>query len=69
MSTEPANSYYGLSYFGNRNTTEVHHVPSSTATCQLAEIKDGVRFVPDTLAEAHRQGYDNCHWCLGGSKR
>lgn len=69
MSTEPANYYYGLSYYGNRSTKEVHHVPSRTANCQLDEIKDGVRFVPDTLGEAHRQGYDNCHWCLRGSTR
>jgi hypothetical protein len=48
---------------------EVHHVPSETANCQLDEIQDGVRFVPDTLEEAHMNGYDNCHYCLGGSTR
>lgn len=69
MSTQPANSYFGLSYYGNRKTTEVHRVADRTANCQLDEIKDGVRFVPDTLSEAHRQGYDNCHWCIGSSTR
>lgn len=63
MSVEPTSSYQNLKYYGNRSTTEVHHVPSETANCQLAEIKDGVRFIPDTRTEAHNNGYDNCHYC------
>ena len=71
MSVHPANSYVGLEYYGNSSPAklEVHHVPSKTANCQLDEIKDGVRFIPDNLEEAHKNGYDNCHWCLGGSTR
>ena len=69
MSVEPTNRYSGLNYYGNRSTTEVHYVPSKTAACQLDEIKDGMRFIPDTLTEADRQGYDNCYWCLGASRR
>ena len=69
MSVEPTNTYRHLNYYGNRSTTEVHHVPSETTNCQLDEIQDGVRFIPDTLQEAHRNGYDNCHYCLGGSTR
>jgi len=71
MSVEPANSYHGLQYYGNRSPSkmEVHHVPSKKTNCQLDEIKDGVRFIPDTLQEAKNNGYDNCHYCLGGSTR
>ena len=71
MSVHPAYTDSGLHYYGNRSPSkmEVHHVPSKTANCQLNEIKDGVRFVPDTLNEAHNNGYYNCHWCLGGSTR
>lgn len=69
MSTQPANNYWGLTYDRNRKTTEVHRVADLTANCQLDEIKDGVRSIPDRLTEAHRQGYDNCHWCIGRSTR
>jgi hypothetical protein len=71
MSVHRAYSYTGLQYYGNSSPSkmEVHHVPSKTANCQLDEIRDGVRFNPDTLEEAHTNGYDNCHYCLGGSTR
>lgn len=69
MSAYDATSYYGRIYYGNRKTKEVHRVADRSPNCQLDEIKQGVGFSPDTLAEAHRNGYDNCHWCLGGSKR
>ena len=71
MSVHPATSYVGLNYYGNSSPSkmEVHHVPSKTANCQLDEIKNGVRFEPDTLDEAHKNGYDNCAYCIGGSTR
>ena len=71
MAVESVSTYHGLQYYGNSSPSkmEVHHVPSKTANCQLDEIKDGVRFIPDTLEEAHANGYDNCHYCLGGSTR
>lgn len=69
MSASPASGWFGLAFYGNANTKEVHRVADRTANCQLDEIKDGVRFSPDTLAEARRNGYDNCHWCIGGSTR
>ena len=60
MSVHPATTYDGLQYYGNSSPSkmEVHHVPSKTANCQLDEIKDGVRFVPDTLEEAHANSYE-----------
>ena len=26
-------------------------------------------FAPDTLSQAHREGYDNGDWCIGGGSR
>ena len=62
-------------YLGNKNTKEVHDLDNedtSPSGCQIDEIiraGHAVWFNPDTLEEAHRQGYDNCAKCLGGSRR
>ena len=58
-------------YLGNKNTKEVHDTVNENANCQLSEIHPDhvVWFNPDTLNEAHREGYDNCAWCIGGSRR
>ena len=72
MSVQPTRSRIGLSYLGNKNTTEVHQLSTETSQCQIGEILDAgnaVKFIPDTLAEAHNNGYDNCAYCLGGSLR
>ena len=62
--------FNGKRYIGNTNTTEVHDLDNEQVNCQINEIKtDHVRtFSPDTHSEAKRQGFDNCHWCLGNSK-
>lgn len=60
------------SYLGNTNTTEVHELANETLNCQIEEIINAghaVGFTPDTLQEAHNCGYDNCHYCIGDSKR
>jgi hypothetical protein len=56
-------------YLGNTNKTEVHDTQNEKTNCQLSEIKSKKSFTPDTLAQAHSEGYDNCKHCLGGSKR
>jgi hypothetical protein len=62
-------------YLGNKNKMEVHDLDNEDTSangCQIDEIiraGHAVRFNPDTLEEAHRQGYDNCAKCLGGSRR
>jgi len=58
-------------YLGNTNTMEVHHLANQTVNCQINEIKFEHRryFSPDTLAQAHSQGFDNCAYCIGGSTR
>lgn len=72
MSVQPTTSRIGLYYLGNKNTTEVHLLANETTQCQIDEILaagNAVRFIPDTLEEAHRNGYDNCAYCIGGSRR
>ena len=59
-------------FLGNTNTTEVHDLQNENTNCQIDEIitaGHAVRFEPDTKAQAHKEGYDNCHWCIGGSTR
>jgi hypothetical protein len=65
---------YGKQFVGNTNTYEVHDLDNEQTganECQIDEIISAghaVIFSPDTLAEAHRQGYDNCAYCIGGSR-
>ena len=59
-------------YLGNTNSKEVHDLLDENANCQILEIlhnRHAVVFSPDTLAQAHSEGYDNGHWCIGGSTR
>lgn len=57
-------------YLGNTNTLEVHDTNSETATCQLDEIKSEHQRWYDTLSAAKADlPYDNCSWCIGGSRR
>ena len=72
MSTYPTNSRLLKHYLGNVKTKEVHDLRNETPNCQIDEIiKAGhaVGFMPDTHDEAKRCGYDNGHYCIGGSKR
>ncbi|MDO8641813.1 MAG: hypothetical protein Q7R33_09830 [Nitrosarchaeum sp.] len=56
---------------GNKNKKEVHYLPKQTTNCQINEIKPEHKkyFSPDSLDQAHREGFDNCAYCLGGSTR
>lgn len=60
----------GKKFLGNTNTKEVHDLDNEKPQCQINEIiaaRHDVYF--DTLAQAHLAGYDNGHWCIGGSTR
>lgn len=65
----------GKRYVGNTNKKEVHDSDNEKTApneCQIDEIiKAGHArtFSPDTVEQAHREGYDNCKWCIGGSRR
>jgi hypothetical protein len=59
-------------YLGNTNHREVHYLPSETTSCQINEIiraGHAVVFTPDSKAQAHSEGYDNCAYCIGSSTR
>ena len=65
-------SKFGVRFLGNVNHKEVHEVAKETRDCQIAEILSAghaVGFSPDSLAQAHSEGYDNCAYCIGGSTR
>jgi hypothetical protein len=70
----PVASRSGLKFLGNSSPSkkEVHELAKETKNCQIDEIiraGNAVGFSPDTLATARGEGYDNCHWCIGGSTR
>jgi len=74
MARRPGPPTYGKRFVGNRNPghMEVHDLDKENVRCQIDEIiqaEHAVTFTPDTLAQAHRQGYDNCASRLGGSVR
>lgn len=66
---------WGKRFVGNTNKDEVHDLDNEKTgpnECQIDEIITAGHartFTPDTLAQAHKEGYDNCAHCLGGSKR
>ena len=63
---------YNKRFVGNHNHKEVHDLDREKTACQIDEIiraGHAVIFTPDTLAEAHRQGFDNCAYCIGSSTR
>lgn len=68
----PAYSRAGIRFLGNKHKKEVHDLTNEKPQCQIDEILragNAVRFLPDTLAQAQREGYDNGAYCIGGSKR
>ncbi len=61
-------------YLGNSSSDhmEVHDLHNEKPQCQIDEIikaGNAVVFSPDTLEQAHKEGYDNCAYCLEGSQR
>jgi len=74
MTRRPGFPTMGHRFVGNRNKMEVHDLDkeqTESNRCQIDEIiiaDHAMIFEPDTLAEAHRQGFDNCEFCLGRSK-
>lgn len=66
--SRPSNKHH----LGNTNTTEVHDLRNEKEGCQIDEIiraRHAVVFSPDTLAQVHSEGFDNCAHCIGGSQR
>ena len=63
----------GKRFCGNTNKMEVHDLDQEDVNgsgCQIDEImaSDHAKsFIPDSLDQAHTEGFDNCAKCLGGS--
>jgi hypothetical protein len=54
----------------NATKTEVHDLDREQVNCQIDEIiKAGHDRPFNSLSAAHDAGNDNCHYCLGGSRR
>lgn len=75
MARRPGYPTYGKRFLGNTNTKEVHDLDNEKTgpnECQIDEIiraGNARTFVPDTLEQAHKEGYDSCAYCIGRSKR
>lgn len=65
----------GIRYLGNNNPSgdhEVHDLNNEKSQCQIEKIinhSHAVGFTPDTLSQAHNEGFDNCAYCIGHSTR
>lgn len=65
----------GERYLANKSPSkkEVHDLDNEKTganQCQIDEIiKAGNDKPYNSLSDAHNDGYDNCQWCIGGSKR
>ena len=56
-----------MPYLGNKNSNEFHDLTRTRPQCQIAEILPLYRktFVPDTIGQAIREGFEPCAYCLG----
>jgi hypothetical protein len=59
-------------YLGNTdpNQREVHDLRNEMAGCwidSVVKMGHAVIFTPDTLEEAHAEGYADCRWCLAAT--
>jgi hypothetical protein len=54
----------------SRDKLEVHDLDNEQTNCQINEIIRASHDKPyNSLEEAHRNGYDNCGYCIGDSTR
>jgi phage baseplate assembly protein W len=57
-----------MRYLGNTNSNEFHDLTRQNTQCRIAVIQANGRakaFVPDTLVQAIREGFEPCFYCLG----
>ena len=69
MASRREHPLYGKRYCGNINTKEVHDLDRETSQCLIDVIIAAghtITFIPDTLEQAHVEGYENCVYCIGG---
>ena len=74
MSRRSGPPTFGRRYVGNTKKDVVHDLDNEMTgpnECQINGIicnGHAVIFNPDTLSQAHNEGYDNCAYCIGGSR-
>lgn len=67
--------FYGKRYCGDTNKMEVHdfnYEDKREFACRVEEViasGHAKSFTPDTLEQAHKEGYENCAYCIGISTR
>ena len=72
MARRDTGNMSGERYLANTDSDnrEVHDLDREKRNCQIDEIIAAGNDKPyRSLQAAHRDGYDNCHYCLGGSTR
>jgi hypothetical protein len=72
MARRNSGNMNGERYLANKSPSklEVHDLDNEQANCQIDEIIRAGHDKPYTSIEAaHADGYDNCAYCIGGSKR
>lgn len=59
-------------YVGNSETGEAHDLRRESKSCRIDKIiaaGHAVAFYPDSLREAHADGYGDCSWCVRSADR
>ncbi len=53
-------------YLGDLKTKTVHHLANMKDECKIVEIKPKYKkyFIPDTIDQAHKEGFSNCSYCV-----
>lgn len=72
MARRVSGNINGERYLANKSPSklEVHDLDNEHTNCQIDEIIRAGHDKPYTSLEAaHADGYDNCAYCIGGSKR
>jgi len=62
MTRRPGLPLYYSRHCGNINKMRVHDLENEKKQCQIDDIIDSVQainFYPDTLEQAHKEGYNN----------
>jgi len=57
-----------MRYLGNKKSNEFHDLTRQKTQCRIAVIQAGGQskaFVPDTIVQAIREGFEPCFYCLG----
>jgi hypothetical protein len=65
--SRPTQTRRSQRFLGDENNMIVHDLEHAGGACEIDEILDegrGVRFEPDSLAQAQAERYRACHRCV-----